>query len=280
MSIGIFDSGLGGLTVLKQIVKLLPQYDYVYFGDNAHAPYGDRSEERIYEFTKNGVDYLFRQGCVLVILACNTASAVALRRLQQEWLPTAYPDRRILGIILPVVETVVSMKVKRPKRIGVIGSRATIQSNAFGKEIAKRDPVLVPLLFQKSCPLLVPFIEEGMQKSIPAAMILKHYLRPLKQKQVSILVLGCTHYPMMKKKIQNVMGRSVAIVDPGVIVARSLKHYLERHSEITALLAVNPAADEYTSKVRFFTTDIAEKIKSSVARFWGRRADVERISLN
>lgn len=279
MSIGIFDSGLGGLTVLKQIVKLLPQYEYVYFGDNAHAPYGDRSEERIYEFTKSGVNFLFQRGCVLVILACNTATAVALRRLQQEWLPTAYPDRRILGIVLPVVETVVAMKVKRQKRIGVIGSRATIQSNAFGKEIGKRDPALLPVLFQKSCPLLVPFIEEGMQKSIPAAMILKHYLRPLKQKQISILILGCTHYPMMKKKIQSVMGRSVAIIDPGIIVARSLKHYLGRHTEITARLAQHAQADEYSASVQFFTTDIAEKIKSSVARFWGRRADVERVSI-
>ncbi|MBI4250651.1 glutamate racemase [Candidatus Uhrbacteria bacterium] len=279
MSIGIFDSGLGGLTVLKQIVKLLPQYEYVYFGDNAHAPYGDRSEERIYEFTKNGVDFLFRQGCILVILACNTATAVALRRLQQEWLPTAYPDRRILGIVLPVVESVVTMKVKRPKRIGVIGSRATVQSNAYGKEIAKRDPALVQVLFQKSCPLLVPFIEEGMQKSIPATMILKHYLRPLKQKQISILILGCTHYPMMKKKIQSVMGRSIVIVDPAIIAARSLKLYFERHPEIVARLAQHSDADEYTARVRFFTTDIAEKIKSSVARFWGRRADVQRIAL-
>ncbi|MBI2484330.1 glutamate racemase [Candidatus Uhrbacteria bacterium] len=279
MSVGIFDSGLGGLTVLKQIVKLLPQYAYVYFGDNAHAPYGDRSEDRIYEFTKSGVEFLFRQGCVLVILACNTATAVALRRLQQEWLPAAYPDRRILGIILPVVETVVTMKVKRPKRIGVIGSRATIQSNVYFKEIGKRDSSLLPALFQKSCPLLVPFIEEGMHKSIPAAMILKHYLRPLKQKQISVLILGCTHYPMMKKKIQSVIGKSVAVIDPGIIVARSLKQYLARHPEIDSRLERYQHADEYSANVSFFTTDIAEKIKASIARFWGRKTDVRRVSL-
>ncbi len=276
MSIGIFDSGLGGLTVLKQIVKTLPEYQYVYLGDNARAPYGDRSSEKVYEFTKQGVEFLFKQGCALVILACNTASAIALRRLQQEWLQSAYPNRRILGIIVPTVESIMSMKTKRPKRIGVIGSRATILSNAYGKEIEKRDPSCVPILFQKSCPLLVPFIEEGMQKTVPAIMILKYYLRPLKQKQVTLLVLGCTHYPAMKKKIQAIMGRSVIIIDPGIIVARSLKNYLERHAEISERLTTH---NPLFTQISFFTTDIAEKFQSTAARFWGKGIKTQKISL-
>ncbi|MBI4272985.1 glutamate racemase [Candidatus Uhrbacteria bacterium] len=276
MSIGIFDSGIGGLTVLKQITKTLPEYHYVYLGDNARAPYGDRSSEKVYECTKQGVEFLFTQDCALVILACNTASAVALRRLQQEWLPHAYPDRRILGIIIPTVETIVSLHTKRPKRIGVIGSRATILSNAYGKEIEKRAPALLSALFQKSCPLLVPFIEEGMQKSVPATMIAKHYLRPLKQKQVTLLVLGCTHYPLMKKKIQAIMGRNVIVIDPGIIVARSLKNYLERHERIRERLTMR---DPSFTQIKFFTTDIAEKLQSTAARFWGKGVPIEKISL-
>ncbi len=276
MSIGIFDSGLGGLTVLKQITKILGEYQYVYLGDNARTPYGDRSAQKVYEFTKQGVDFLFKQGCVLVILACNTASAVALRRLQQEWLPHAYPDRRILGIIIPTVEAIVSLKTKRPKRIGVIGSRATILSNAYGKEIEKRNASLLPILFQKSCPLLVPFIEEGMQKSVPATMILKHYLRSLKQQQVTLLVLGCTHYPIMKKKIQAIMGRSVIVLDPGISIARSLKSYLARHAEIRERLTTHDLA---ATQIKFFTSDIAEKFQSTAARFWGKGVPIEKISL-
>lgn len=276
MSIGIFDSGLGGLTILKQIIKLLPQYHYQYLGDNARAPYGDRSSEKIYEFTKQGVEFLFKQGCALVILACNTASAVALRRLQQEWLTTNYPDRRILGIVIPTVEAVISLTTKRPKRVGVIGSRATIVSNVYGKEIEKRDATLLATLTQKSCPLLVPFIEEGMSKNIAATMILKQYLRPLKQKQVTLLVLGCTHYAIMKKKIQSIMGRSVIVLDPGSIVARSFQKYLERHPEIKTRLALPHAAE---TRIEFFTTDISEKFQSSAARFWGKGVPIKKISL-
>ncbi|MDO8571429.1 MAG: glutamate racemase, partial [bacterium] len=233
MKIGVFDSGFGGLTTLKQIVKALPQYDYIYLGDNARAPYGDRSERVITEFTRQGVEYLFKKDCALVILACNTASARALRHLQQEWLTQCYPDRRILGIVIPIAEEIAL--VKGVQKIGVIGTRATISSNVYAKELEKlgrKDLIIL----QESCPLLVPLIEEGWEKTIPATMIVKTYLRPLKIKQIHTLVLGCTHYPIIIKKIQRIMGKNVRVLEPGSIVAKSLKDYLKRHPDIEILL--------------------------------------------
>jgi len=267
MNIGIFDSGFGGLTVLKAITKLLGQYSYVYLGDNARSPYGDRSPERIYEFTRQGVEFLFKKDCKLVILACNTASAIALRKLQQEWLPKNYPDRRILGIIIPVVEALSSIKTKKPKYVGVIGTRATILSDAYKKEIEKRSEPLREFI-QQACPLLVPLIEEGWHKTPPAAMIIKKYIRPLKLKQVNVLILGCTHYPLIKEKIQNVIGKSVTLLDPGIIVARSLRSYFSRHLEIESTLTK-------TSQLSFFTTDTSERVAVLASRFWGSHISFE-----
>jgi glutamate racemase len=271
MKIGIFDSGFGGIITLRDIVRFMPEYDYIYLGDNARAPYGDRSQDRIYEFTKQGVEFLFAQDCTLIILACNTASAQALRRLQREWLPSNYPDRRILGIIIPIVEAVAKADLHR-QSIGLIGTRATIQSKTYLKEIEKHCDTLPPIQ-QQACPLLVPFIEEGWEHTAPATMVLKKYLSPLKQKKVSTLILGCTHYPAIIKKIKRIMGKNVSIIDPGPIVARSLKDYLGRHAEIESTLS-------RTSTVRFYTTDVSDHIQSLAQKFLGdHNVTLEKVSL-
>ncbi len=273
MNIGVFDSGLGGLSILSHIVSSMPQYNFVYLGDNARAPYGDRSQERIYEFTVQGVEFLFKQDCHLVILACNSASAFALRKIQQEWLPTHYPNRRVLGIIIPIVEytSFLVTKSKKPLRLGLIGTRATVQSNVYEKEFAKRSTISISLLSQ-SCPLLVPLIEEGWMKEAPFRMILKKYLRTLKQKQVNALILGCTHYPLVKKIIAEIMGKRVSLIDPGPVVARSLKEYLSRHSEHELLLSKK-------GLIHFFTTDTSDRTPSLASKFWGKPISVKKISL-
>ncbi len=260
MKIGIFDSGLGGLTVLAEIAKKLPDYDYLYLGDNARAPYGDRSDEIIYEFTRQGVEFLFERGCALVILACNSASASALRRLQQEWLPARFPDRRVLGIIIPVVESLERLKTKKEKRVGLIGTRATVRSDAYNRECEKRLSEKIELL-SEPCPLLVPLIEEGLADTPAGTMILKKYLRPLKLKQVNALVLACTHYPLIKKQIARIMGRNCRIIDPGPIVAASLHTYLGRHPEMETRLSRNVS-------ITFFSSDFSERAHMLINRFW------------
>lgn len=271
MKIGIFDSGFGGILTLRDIHTLLPQYDYVYLGDNARAPYGDRSQDRIYEFTQQGVEFLFSKNCTLVILACNTASSQALRRLQQEWLPTHYPDRHILGIIIPITESVAARKTRKPKKIGLIGTRATVASDAYTRELEKQTGQPVSIV-QQACPLLVPFIEEGWENTAPAIMVLKKYLRALKEKQVSILILACTHYPAIKKKIAGIMGRSALVLDPGPIVAESLKRYLARHPEIESALSKN-------TTIFFYTTDVSDRIRALAQKFWKKPLTLESIHL-
>lgn len=269
MLLGIFDSGVGGLTVLKNIRERLPDYDILTLGDNARAPYGDRSDDVIYEFTRQGVEFLFSRGCGIVILACTTASAIALRRLQQEWLPQNYPDRKILGIIIPVIEKI--MQINGSGAIGVIGTRATVASNAFGREIQKHFSVDVPL-FQIACPLLVPLIEEGWQDTAPAKVILRKYLRPLKLKRVSYLILGCTHYPLIKKTIQEVMGTQTKILEPGPLVAASLADYLTRHPTIEKNLSKN-------GSLTCMTTDTPSRIGPSIQRLWGSALKLKKVTL-
>lgn len=274
MTIGIFDSGLGGLTVLSEILKILPTYDYIYLGDNARAPYGDRSAERIYEFTIQGIEFLFKNDCRIVILACNTASALALRKIQQEWLPIHYPDRRVLGIIIPLVEHVshIYQKQKKPKKIGIIGTRSTITSHVFESQIAKIAPKILPHIVSQACPLLVPLIEEGWNNTTPLRMIVKKYLRPLKQKQVSILILACTHYPLIQKIIQRVMGKHIVLVQAGPAVARSLKDYLNRHPEHESLLSKH-------GTLNFYTTDISDQTQILGSHFWDKPLSIKKISL-
>lgn len=281
MSIGVFDSGLGGLSVLKQFTKILPEYDYIYLGDNARQPYGDRSAERIYEFTEQGVRFLFERGCTLVILACNTASSEALRRLQQEWLPEHFPANRVLGTLIPTVELIA--KKYADKNIGIIGTRATVQSNAFVREIEKltekqSQPLFqkktraVPV-FQQACPLLVPLIEEGWHDTVPGRMVLKKYLRPFKAKQTDVLVLGCTHYALIKNRIAKSMGKRVTVIDTGAIACRALKRYLENHLEIEKTLSKN-------GTITLLSTDTSERVRNLVQRYWGSALPVEQITID
>lgn len=269
MTIGVFDSGLGGLTVLKKIRERLPAYDFVYLGDNARTPYGDRSGDAVTEFTRQSVEALLARGCGLVILACVTASTLALRRLQQEWLPSHFPDRRVLGIVVPMVEKMVELNGSGP--VAVIGTRATVQSKVFEKEIEKRLSVRIPLI-QQACPLLVPLIEEGWHTKPPGRMILRTYLRPLKLKKITSLILGCTHYPILAKDIAGMMGPRTRIIEPGGIVAESLEKYLNKHQEIASTLSRG-------GSLQCLTTDTTDRTQSLAARFWGSGIPFEKVSL-
>jgi glutamate racemase len=232
-AIGIFDSGFGGLSILKDIVKALPQYRYVYLGDTARAPYGSRSSKTIYGFSKQAVDFLFKKECDLIIFACNTASAEALRKIQQQYLPKKYSGKRVLGVIVPTLEAVAEMKGVR--RIGVLGTEATVHSNTFPTELKKFAPTLK--MFQQAAPLLVPMVESGQHASEAARLIVEGYLRPLLKKNLQAIVLGCTHYGHVGKLIQAIAGDKVRVVSEGPIVAKKLKEYLVRHPEIEKKLS-------------------------------------------
>lgn len=257
--IGVFDSGLGGLTVLKYFLKDLPKYNYLYLGDNARLPYGSKSPETIYEYTREAVDFLFSQGCNLIIIACNTASAQALRRLQQEYLPDNYPDRRILGVIKPLVE---SVRENRFKKIGILGTKATVSSNAYPLELEKLNPTAT--VYQQSASLLVPLIEEGWLKKPETKMILKKYLHSLKTKQVDALILACTHYPFLYKEVVKIMGRRVSVPNPGEIITTSLKKYLSRHPELSLKEDPSPS-------IKYYTTDTPNSFKKAAEKFLGEK---------
>ena len=266
--IGIFDSGFGGLTVFKEIRKALPDYSYIYLGDNLRAPYGGRSQASIYKFTQRAVDFLFKQGCQLVIIACNTASAEALRKLQQNWLKEHYPDRRILGVIRPLVEA--AALLSRFGRIGVVGTTATVSSGAYIKELQRHKSGVE--IFQNACPLLVPLVEEGWLDKPETRMIIKRCLRPLKDRQIDTLILGCTHYSLLKKEFVRLAGKRVQVVDAPRVIAEKLADYLERHPEINAKI-------EKRKTVRYLTTDDPQKFAALGSRFLGALMTAEKIEL-
>lgn len=281
--IGVFDSGLGGLTILKSILEKLPNYNYIYLGDTARAPYGNKSQEVIYGYAKEAVDFLFVQSCELIIIACNTASSKALRKIQREYLPAVapqycgtkeglpskYPDKKVLGVIRPLVEEIA--KFDKIQRVGILGTRATVESNAYLTELRNLKPNLE--VFQQAAPLLVPLIEEGWIKKPETKMMLKKYLRPLKTKQAQALILACTHYPFLLADIRRIMGKRVFVPDPGEIVAKSLAGYLRRHPELNIQPTSNPA-------VKFYTTDDPVKFKQLGEKFLGRKMErVEKVEL-
>ncbi len=267
--IGVFDSGLGGLSVFKSLLKELPGYNYIYLGDNARLPYGEKSQETIYEFTLEAVDYLFSEGANLIIIACNTASSQALRKLQQEYLPKKYPNRKILGVIRPLVEAAAA---KNYKKIGIIGTKATIESGAYTHELNKLNKLLK--VENMSAPLLVPLIEEGWANKPETKMILKKYLRPLKTKQIDSLILACTHYPFLYDKIKKIMGRNIDVPHPGEIIAASLKDYLSRHPE----LGLKP---EKKATHHFITTDEPSLFKILGEKFLGQKIlDIKKVKIS
>jgi glutamate racemase len=258
--IGVFDSGYGGLTVLKAFLERLPDYDYLYLGDSARAPYGNKSLKVVYEYTRQAVEFLFGRGAVLIILACNTASAKALRKVQQEWLPLHCPDRRVLGVVIPLAEAAV--EASRIGRVGVIGTRATIESGVYEQELHKLRPELK--VFGRACPLLVPLVEEGWVGKPETNSILKKYVRPLKNNAIDTLILGCTHYPFLRRDIERTMGKSCRVLDAPAIVADKLADYLVRHPEIEVRLSRN------RNRI-FYTTDDPERFKTFGEDFLGRR---------
>ncbi len=249
--IGLFDSGYGGLTVLKPILEKLPQYDYIYLGDNARAPYGIRTAETVQQYSEQAIEYLFDKGCTLILTACNTVSALALRHLQQKYLRDKnVTDKKILGVIRPLVEY--AAKNTKNKRISVVGTRGTVNSKAYEIELKNLDKDIQ--VYSKACPLLVPLIEEHWHKKPEAKMILKKYLMPLKSVNSDVLILGCTHYPLMYNDFKRYMGKNVNVLHSGEIVADSLKDYLDRHPEIEKLITRG-------GKREYVTTDCPDSFK-------------------
>lgn len=268
--IGIFDSGYGGLTIYREIQELLPQYDYLYLGDNARTPYGTRSFDVVYEFTRECVKHLFAQGCHLVILACNTASAKALRSIQQNDLPVIAPSRRVLGIIRPTVETIGD--ATQTRHVGVLATEGTIKSNSYPLEIKKLFPDIV--VTGEACPMWVPLVETCEHKSPGADYFIQRHIESLLAKDPAIdtIILGCTHYPMLIDKIKEYVPQGIKVLTQGAAVAASLKDYLHRHPEIDALCSKGG------SKV-FCTTESDNRFREQASRYLEQLITVEHVTL-
>lgn len=268
--IGVFDSGYGGLTVLSEIRRRLPGYDYIYLGDNARAPYGTRSFDIVYRFTLEAVEELFSRGCPLVILACNTASAKALRTIQQVDLPRLAPDRRVLGVIRPTVEAIGALT--RTGHIGVVGTPGTVRSRSYNLEIAKLYPDF--RVASQACPMWVPLIENGESASPGADYFVEQELRRLMEIQpdTDTIILGCTHYPLLLPKIRRYLPDGVVAVSQGAIVAESLADYLLRHPEMDSRLTRG-------GSVSYLTTESADKFAESAAVFLSSPVSATTITL-
>jgi glutamate racemase len=268
--IGVFDSGYGGLTVLKEIVKELPDYDYLYMGDNARAPYGPRSFDTVYHYTLECVQWFFSQGCELVILACNTASAKALRTIQQKDLPHIDPAKRVLGVIRPTTETV--GQYSKTGKVGVLGTTGTVQSDSYPIEIAKFFPEIK--VYQEACPMWVPLIENNEYNKPGADHFVKQHLENIlsKDQEIDTLLLACTHYPLLIDKIRQFVPPGINIISQGEIVAKSLAHYLENHPELAQKCSRN-------GQRAFFTTDSTEDFDSHASIFFGRPVKSKHLDL-
>jgi len=228
MKIGLFDSGLGGLTILKAVAKQLPEYDYEFYGDTANLPYGDKSEADIFELTRRGVEHLFLRDCAIIIVACNTASAETLRRLQDEYLPDAYPERKILGVIIPTIEEVIEADLKN---VLLIGTRRTIESHKYELEFAKF--AVAPILVAEATPVLVPLIEMGdIEPAVSEVLTVVTAAG-----EVDGVVLGCTHYSVLKDRLRAELPAPVRIFSQDEIIPNKLHHYLENHPEIKSTLS-------------------------------------------
>lgn len=267
-SIGVFDSGFGGLSILRGMVKELPEYDFVYLGDTARVPYGTRSPEVVYEFTRQTVEFLFKKNCGLVILACNTASSDALRKIQREYLPKHFPERNVLGVLIPAVEEAAAKT--RNKKVGVMATSGTVASGSFIREFSKLDPQI--RVFQNACPLLVPLVEAGEERSLAAEYFLKQYLKPILAKRVDTIILGCTHYGLLEPKIRKLVGRKVHIVSESRIIGEKLRDYLARHPKRERMLRKGNART-------FCSTDITEHFETLGKRFFGKAIRVEKVEL-
>ncbi len=266
--IGVFDSGFGGINVLRGIVKELPRYSYLYLGDTARTPYGTRSKSIIYEFTRQAVDFLFANDCELIMFACNTASSDALRKIQREYLPKRHLGKKVLGCSFPPQK----LRRKKPSTKKLVSSRRKERclSNAFVRELTKLDRKIK--VFQNACPLLVPIVEAGEENSPAAQLMLEKYLLPLKKKKIDALILGCTHYGILERQIKKIVGGRVAVISEADIVPKKLRDYLARHPEIEKQLKKNKT-------VRFCSTDLTDKFARLGGRFFGKRIKVKKVVL-
>jgi glutamate racemase len=263
MKIGIFDSGLGGLIIAKAIHKAMPEYDYVYLGDTKRVPYGNRSHETVYEFTKEAVNYLFeKENCALVILACNTASAKALDRIQKE-RQQEKSTSKVLGVLIPAAEECIGFK-----KVGVLATAGTVSSNAFVNEIKKVNKNCK--VFQNPAPMLVPLVEGGESK-LALPFILK-YLKPLLDKKVEAIVLGCTHYPIFKKEFKKILGNKIKLISQDEIIPKKLKDYLRRHQEISKKLS-------HKKTIKILVTDKTQNVEKLTAEWFGENTKLELINL-
>ncbi len=269
--IGVFDSGYGGLTVLKELVRQLPGYDYLYLGDNARSPYGNRSFDTVYNYTLQSVQWFFDQGCSLVILACNTASAKALRTIQQKDLPRMAPGKKVLGVIRPTTEII--GQLSETKNVGILATNGTVASNSYPVEIAKFFPDLK--VYQEACPMWVPLVENREHEGAGADFFVKKNLHNIfeKGKLIDVLLLACTHYPLLKARIEEYVPVGVKLVSQGEIVARSLQDYLRRHPEIESRCSKNGSR-------RFYTTDSPEDFDSHATTFFGEAVKSEHVDLD
>ena len=270
-AIGIFDSGYGGLTILSEIQSLMPEYDYYYLGDNSRAPYGPRSFDVVYEFTKQAVLTLFDMGCNLVVLACNTASAKALRTIQQKDLPHINPDKRVLGVIRPTAEIVGALTKSR--HVGILGTTGTIQSESYPMEINKFFPDI--LVTGEACPMWVPLVENREYENEGADYFIKKNINNILSKDplIDTLILGCTHYPLLLDKIKSLLPVGVTAVPQGEYVAQSLEDYLHRHPEMAQVCTKGHST-------RYFTTESPRKFSEAATIFLNKEIEVERIILD
>lgn len=268
--IGVFDSGYGGLTILKDIRSRLPQYDYIYLGDNARAPYGPRSFDVVYRFTLEAVKYLFSQGCPLVILACNTASAKALRSIQQNDLPEIDPSRRVLGVIRPTVEHL--GEISRSGHIGVLGTAGTVRSRSYDMEVAKLYPAFT--VDSQACPMWVPIVENHESGNPGADYFVNKYINELfsKRRDIDTVLLACTHFPILYNKIRSAVPETARVICQGHIVADSLADYFVRHPEMERRI-------ERGGECRFLTTENPESFSSLAQIFLDEPVSVAHVDL-
>ena len=268
--IGVFDSGLGGLTILDGIRKRMPQYDYIYLGDNARAPYGTRSFDVVYQFTLQAVQKLFSMGCPLIILACNTASAKALRSIQQKYLPQSYPDRRVLGVIRPTAEVVGSLT--HSNHIGILATEGTIRSRSYMLEIKKLYPTAT--VVGQACPMWVPLVENGEYDTPGADYFVKKSIDKLLHADplIDTIILGCTHYPLLLPKIRQYTPSDITLMPQGKYIAESLETYFQRHPEMENRITKQ-------GPCQYFTTESSEKFRESATIFLQEDIEVTHISL-
>ncbi len=287
--IGIFDSGFGGLTTLKELLKIIPERDFLFLGDQARSPYGIHGQERVTEYTEQGVEFLFTKGAKIVLLACNTASADALRNLQAKY----GSQKKVLGALIPAMEE--ALQKTRYGRVGLIATRSTVETGNYEKELQKlwkthykpteKKALTKPILTSVSAPLLVPLVEEGWIKKPETRSILKKYLISLKHANVDTLILGCTHYPLLQKEFERKMGKNCVIINSGASQAKAFAEYLKNHPKISSSLSQSSSSSSPLQRgargdLQFFTTDCPEKFQKLGEIFLGKKMKkVENVKL-